>query len=89
VDAHDAFDSLPQGYRVWSVRTLLDQINRAIHAWVCSAKHGKQLTSSVRIMELFEHLKVTGKSAVIPEVIWDFEGHEGTAMVGGVWRYYI
>jgi hypothetical protein len=40
-------------------------------------------------MELFEHLKVTGKSAVIPEVIWDFEGHEGTAMVGGVWRYYI
>jgi hypothetical protein len=41
----------------------------------CLGLYGKQLSSSAKIMELFEHLKVTGRCVAIPEVTWDAEGH--------------
>ena len=35
------------------MKTLLDQINLTIHVWVSRTEHGKELTSNVRIVELF------------------------------------
>ena len=71
------------------MKTLLDQINLTIHAWVSRTEHGKELTSNVRIVELFEMLEMAGRPAEIPKVTWDAGGQDGIVKVGGVYRHYI
>jgi hypothetical protein len=75
-------------YQEFGVKAVLEGLNTAIHTWPCKAEHGKQLSSNARIMELFEMLETGGKTAAIPEVIWDVERYRGIVEIGNIRRPY-
>ena len=70
------------------MKAVLEELNTAIHTWPCKAEYGKQLSNNARIMELFEMLETGGKTAAIPEVIWDVEHHRGIVEIGNIRRPY-
>jgi hypothetical protein len=75
-------------FQEWTVGTLLDQINCAIHAWPCRTEYKRQLSSSAKIMDLFAILEMTGRHVSVPEVIWDAGGQSGMVKIGNVWKVY-
>jgi len=66
------------------VDSLLNEINLSIYALVYDLEHGGQLSSSERIVSLFEQMEDFGMSAEMPEVCWDADGHVWRVRIGRV-----
>jgi hypothetical protein len=73
----------------YSIKSVVNEINITIHGWIVSTRYGEQLTSDDKLVKLFELLKEFGKEAVIPDVIWDPEGHLGAVRIGHVEVYVL
>ena len=83
----DVWPGMPKAQE-WAVRTLLNQIDAAIHGWIDIAEPGQQLTSSRRVVMLFGMMEKFGMYAAIPEVTWDPEGCKGMVKIGNVLSCY-